>query len=559
MLQFNFIKLNHKDEVARQSKFNAVRYCPTSQGFAIPAVVGVGLIIILVGLTMVVRSQGDRVTAIAQKSTAKSLGVTEAGIARIQALLKRYPILSTQPSTAWDSTLTSSAASGGCSTSTPSSTPTTEESKLIDRSREAKWLNLNDTAPNWRELGEFRVVSYQPNTPSAGISTLIVEGRARSENNATTSTSSTSITVGNSTAALETQFPINPSASTGRPGIWVQGSSDPIDISTDGTLNASVCVKGSSFDSGKINTNKLEKTGAVIQSIYDGTVPTVAASSATLPPLPAPPAYAYRLPPIDVSSCNIVLPRISTASRTNGLTGTDCSGSDKFGVAYTTTFNQTTDTPTSGIYSYLVDGTTSDSATDNTGSPGGDSLKLSSGRLIIDPPTGTKVVLYVRGNVSLSGTSSGSPSNACVGTTTPVTSYINGFSSANTAFQNTTNWSYNNTANTPPTANNTGLASNLEIYGANGSGGTWGTGYKMETFQVSDTTMVTGFIYAPATTVDISQGQISGEVWANVFKGSNSSGCRRAMVQAGVGNTLVQIPSSITLGSIRSWLRLEAQ
>jgi hypothetical protein len=559
MLKLDFINLNQKYEKLEKIKLNEGKYGINSYGFAIPTTVGMGLIIILVGLTMVVRSQGDRVTAINQKSTTKSLGVTEAGIARVQALLKRYPILSAQPSTVWDSTSTASSVSAGCNASTPSSTPTTEESKLIDRSRDANWLNLNDTAPNWRELGEFRVVSYQPNTPSSGISTLIVEGRARSENSAATSTNSTSITFGNSTTALEIQFPINASGSTGHSGIWVQSSSDPIDISTDGSINASVCVKGASFDPGKINPNKLENNGAAIKSIYDGTVPTIAASSTPLPPLPAPPAYAYRLPPIDISSCHIVLPRIPTTSRTNGLTGTNCSGADKFGVAYTTTFNKTTDIPTSGIYSYLVDGTTSASATDNNGSSGGDSIKLSSGRLIIDPPTGTKVVLYVRGNVSLSGTSSGSPSNTCVGTTTPVTAYLNGFSLANTAFQNTTNWSYDNAPNTPPNANNTGLASNLEIYGADGSGGSWGTGYKMETFQVSDTTMVAGFIYAPTTIVDVSQGQISGEVWANVFKGSNSSGCRRSMVQAGVGNTLVQSLSSITLGSIRLWLRREAQ
>lgn len=161
--------------------------------------------------------------------------------------------------------------------------------------------------------------------------------------------------------------------------------------------------------------------------------------------------------------------------------------------------------------------------------------------------------------MSISGTSSGIPANACVGTSTPVTSYINGYSPANTSFQNTTNWQYDTTANTPPSINNTGLASNLEIYGADGSGGTWGTAYKMESFQVSDTTMVTGFIFAPTAIVDVSQGEIRGGVWSQVFKSSNSSGCSTGMVQADLGNTVVQIQSAISIGSIKSWRRQGAQ
>ena len=543
-----------------QLKYYCKYYATGEQGFALPAAIGIGLIVMLVGVTTIVRSQADRSTAIAQKATADSLGVSEAGVTRILALLKKYPVLAKQSASTWPaspSTITTSTAA--CASSSSGSTPTTQESKLIVRSRSAQWLNINDTDADWRELGEFRVVSYQPNTPTMGMSKLEIEGRARSQNDAASATSSTAIAFGNSTTALAVQFPINSGASPAVPGIWVHGSTDPIDVSTSGTINASVCIKGTSFDTNKINTAKLQQDGANVKPIYNGTVPSIIANPSTLPPLPQPPTTAYRLPPLDLPSCYIVLPRIPRTSRTTGLTGTNCSSSDKFGISYATTFNVTTDTPTGGIYSYLVDSTTSSSSTSNVGAAGGDSIKLSSGGLIIDPPPGTKVVLYVRGNVSLSGTSSGIPANACVGTSTPVTSYINGYSPANTSFENTTNWQYNTTANTPPSANNTGLASNLEIYGADGSGGTWGTAYKMESFQVSDTTMVNGLLFAPAAIVDISQGQIRGAVWSQTFKSSNSSGCRTGIVQADLGNTVVQIPSSISIGSIKSWRRQGAQ
>lgn len=52
------------------------------QGFAIPIAVGMGLIMILIATTLILRSQGDQVTASAQKATAQSLSVAEGGITR---------------------------------------------------------------------------------------------------------------------------------------------------------------------------------------------------------------------------------------------------------------------------------------------------------------------------------------------------------------------------------------------------------------------------------------------------------------------------------------------
>ena len=60
----------------------AHRHRLSEQGFAIPIAVGMGLIMILIASTLIVRSQGDQISASAQKATAQSLAIAEGGITR---------------------------------------------------------------------------------------------------------------------------------------------------------------------------------------------------------------------------------------------------------------------------------------------------------------------------------------------------------------------------------------------------------------------------------------------------------------------------------------------
>lgn len=59
----------------------------SDRGFALPVAVGMGLIMLLVAATLIVRSQGGQVTASARKRTGESLAVAEGGIARTLAQL----------------------------------------------------------------------------------------------------------------------------------------------------------------------------------------------------------------------------------------------------------------------------------------------------------------------------------------------------------------------------------------------------------------------------------------------------------------------------------------
>lgn len=63
------------------------------RGFALPIAIGLGFVILLIAATLVMRSQGDQVTASAQKATARNLSSTETGITRVQSLLNTWRVL----------------------------------------------------------------------------------------------------------------------------------------------------------------------------------------------------------------------------------------------------------------------------------------------------------------------------------------------------------------------------------------------------------------------------------------------------------------------------------
>jgi hypothetical protein len=52
------------------------------KGFALPLAVLIGLILMVTGMTMMMRAQGDQSKVIAQKARADSLTSSEAGVAR---------------------------------------------------------------------------------------------------------------------------------------------------------------------------------------------------------------------------------------------------------------------------------------------------------------------------------------------------------------------------------------------------------------------------------------------------------------------------------------------
>jgi len=182
----------------------ALKNCSSEQGFAIPIAIGLGLIMILIGSTMVVRSQGDQVTASAQKATADSLGVAETGVTRVQSLLKRFPKMAQSAKSDWSSEYTRLSTINTCLGST-------QDSNLVTNIN--AWQSVDSSNSN---KGEFKVLAY---TYTGNVGTLKIAGRARSENG------STNASADNATNYLEVEIPVVPLSDFPIPGLWAKNLS----------------------------------------------------------------------------------------------------------------------------------------------------------------------------------------------------------------------------------------------------------------------------------------------------------------------------------------------
>lgn len=187
------------------------------RGFALPLAVGMGLIMILVGMTMIARSQNDQVTASAQKATTRGLSATETGITRYQSFLNNFRPLATYDHEDWDSL--SADITGVCSTS--------EAEAVEDAADTTDWKDIND--------GQYKLVKYdyEPTEGVApGTGTLTIEGRVNQSNQA-----------GMATSKLQVVVPVqetNPNTIP-FPGLWVAGGSIPPNNEIDGDLLVSGC------------------------------------------------------------------------------------------------------------------------------------------------------------------------------------------------------------------------------------------------------------------------------------------------------------------------------
>jgi len=202
----------------------------SEQGFAIPTAIGLGLVMLLVGATMIVRSQGDQVAASTQKATASSLQVAEAGVTKVQRFLDKYRILVTQPhkpsdNIYWKSYWTSLA--NGC----PATSPVLAETTAFD-----SWINIGSgTNPD-----RFRVISYTPPATASGDGTLVVEAELRDNN-----TTARAIAKSRLKVIIPVERRIKPTYNP--PGAWATDfglgnnkivSDTVIDSSCSGSLNA---------------------------------------------------------------------------------------------------------------------------------------------------------------------------------------------------------------------------------------------------------------------------------------------------------------------------------
>jgi hypothetical protein len=207
----------------------------SEQGFVLPIAIGVGLIAILLGIMVVARSSQNRITATAQRETARSLAAAETGITQFQSLLDRYRPLSTfcssptatctAPKT-WQSATNSDLAPDGICEANPAS--------RVQGYANQQWQDISANSAD----GQFRLFSYvyDNSTPSGaqlGTGTLIVDGRVNANDDG-------SISARTSTTRINVQFKINDgrvNAGT-LPGLWIRN--DAVSRTDATTLNTTI-------------------------------------------------------------------------------------------------------------------------------------------------------------------------------------------------------------------------------------------------------------------------------------------------------------------------------
>ncbi len=204
---------------SRFSYFSAPLQRRDDSGFALPIALGMGLLLLIVGAAIVLRSQQQQVTAIAQKQTASSLSAAEVGVSRIQNLLTRYRAASLYPSDASGSAPSWQNASAipGLSTSCPKDSPTTPESKVAAAATK-DWQDIDKDNP---AKGQYRLVDYSYST-SDGQGTLKVQGKA-----------GTAVGSLSAVTQLNVAIPVQ-AVSPYVPGLWVKTS-----VNT-GTIKANI-------------------------------------------------------------------------------------------------------------------------------------------------------------------------------------------------------------------------------------------------------------------------------------------------------------------------------
>lgn len=499
----------------KKSWINALRASSiqNEQGFTLPIVVGMGLIMVLVATTMILRSQGDQVTASAQKATADSLGVSEVGMARVQSLLKRFPQMAKKSKSEWADEYNRLTSINSCLSSADYSSLITDINK---------WINVKNSD---LQQGEFKILDYSYDGTKGNLK---VAGRARSENGSATTS------IDNATTSLAVEVPVETIDNLKVPGLWAKtfdmGNND---------VSGNILVSGCSVPSGVSAANIVSGTGSLAAN------PSV--EYPALPDLPAAvcPSATATTPCYQVFKQSTTYdPAATTADaitnayvKANGTeikeclkddAGfvvkennqgelvrvevrrnsyiTNCTDPSHYNTSEAVAFPRPNDKPGSdGSYRYLI------------GKDGSDSIQLKGGNRI-QITAGRKVVFYLQGNVSMSGQSK----------------------IAHTG--------------TPPT--------NFQIYGSDA-----GTRYRRAGEAPTTTTSISlsgnstanMFIYAPEATVGVNGGgnatsTITGSVWAKSWDGSSAN--QLVITQSAAWNNLPLEPPK-RISPIQSWQRVQ--
>ncbi|MDJ0661981.1 MAG: hypothetical protein QNJ42_21220 [Crocosphaera sp.] len=385
-----------------------------NQGFALPLILGIGMIMSLAATSMIVSTQGQQKQVLAQEKINNVNSVTELGITRYKQLLLQHPELATHcanPSTetacntgkTWSNITTSdieinTSTESYCSTTTASGTSisTSTITNIHNLADTSTWHNVDD---NKVSLGQYKLISYiyEPITDKKGTGILTVEGRFNSQKS-----------LNDGTSRVQARIPINKeentglSSSGGVPGLWIRWNQN---ADASGSVQLQTNIKDSTCPE-NTDSNRVTK----VQE-YMTTVPPeytaaqyITTPGEAFPPLPeegtTPPTGSgvYNIAAVDNDT--VVLPQAGETAVDGILTYHIGNGSGK-SISLTDGASLKVGTGHETVVLHL------DGEMDISGGGG------------IEIANGSKLIVYAHGKVTLSGSSttnavenSGNPEDA---------------------------------------------------------------------------------------------------------------------------------------------------
>jgi hypothetical protein len=362
------------------------------KGFALPLAVLIGLILMVTGITMMMRAQGDQSKVIAQKAQADALRSSEAGVTRVQDLLNSVRVMAKVDSN-------SNCTPKGCwQTAQVVPTPSTDLQKDLKKLyTAASCSNTNAAATlsakidelrglsggQWFDLGNnryYRVVNYvylddtkkTPPPDGLGWGVLTLEGLSLSPQGDPNNIDGDNAASRNRVVVTIPIFPSRPLAFTRTtvPALWVsEGATEDLSQTSQITVSNPNYSGGAKFQGDVVMSDTTEATGFVegTGTLQPNLECYINQNNIQQPEPPEPaPNTPYKAQFVGVPFPN--LPRIPGPSL-GDLTSSE-------------TFPRLGDTPSpNGVSEYIVD-----------------HINLSSGKITITP--GQRVVFYVRGDIN---------------------------------------------------------------------------------------------------------------------------------------------------------------
>jgi hypothetical protein len=227
-----------------------------NRGFVLPLVIGLGLMIILIGLTLFLRSQNAQISATARQDTAQGLSAAESGVTLAQAFIDRRRFLADD-----DSGTATSTTGWVADLQTRDNTYQSYVGTACPEIANAKTTAVNylgGTAtptlfPLANNAGKFRIVNYdyQPSpVPAKGV--LTIEG-APEQSNAVVS----------SLARVRVEIPLD--ANSPVPALWASNFNLANDNVIGGNIRAYACPVGSG-STGSSGANIVSETNVVLNA-----------------------------------------------------------------------------------------------------------------------------------------------------------------------------------------------------------------------------------------------------------------------------------------------------